>query len=56
MRVFCADTGILFTFHHPVMKVCIVFVGSPRETFGIIDLDVVPSGVCGVTFIFDQER
>ena len=38
------------------MKVFIVYIGCPRETVWIIDLDVVSSGVCGITVTTKPER
>ena len=38
------------------MKVCIVCIGSPRKTIGIIDSEVVPAVVCGVTVTTKLER
>ena len=38
------------------MKGCIICIGRPRETVWIIDLEVVPAGVCGVTVTTNQEK
>ena len=38
------------------MKGFIVGIVRPRETVGIIDLEVVPTGICGVTVNTKQER
>ena len=47
---------MLFTFLQSVMKGCIVYIGRPRETVWVIDLELLPVGVCGVTVATDQER
>ena len=49
MQGYCADTEVLFTFFRAVVKGFIVGIGHSMETVCIIDLKVVPAGVCGVT-------
>ena len=56
MRGSCADTDVLFTCGQIVVKGLIVGIGRPRETVGVIYLDMVPTGVCGDTGNTNQER
>ena len=53
---FWAETDIIFTCCQPVAKGYILGIGRPRETVGIIDLEAVTAGVCGVTVITEKER
>ena len=55
MKGCCDETNLLFTCHQPVMKGFIVGIRRPKETVGIIDLEVVPAGVCGCTVTTNQE-
>ena len=56
MRGCCDEIDVLFTCHQTVIKGFIVGIGRPRETVGVIDLEVVLEGVCGVTVTTGQER
>ena len=56
MRGCCADIYLLFIYHQPVVKGFIVGIICPRETFRLVDLEVVPTGVCGFTVTTDKER
>ena len=38
------------------MKGCMLCIESPRDMVWIIDLEVVPAGVCGFTVTTDNER
>ena len=46
---------MLFNLLQKVMEGFIFVIGHPRETVGIIDLEVVPAGVCRVTVTTNQE-
>ena len=56
MRVCCDETDVIFIFLQPVVEGFIFGIGSPRETVGIIDSEVVPTGVCKVTVTTKHER
>ena len=51
MRVCCYETDVLFILLQTVVEGFIFGIGRPMETFGIIDSEVVPAGVCKVTVI-----
>ena len=53
MRVGCDETDVLFILLQTVVEGFIFGIGSPRETVGIIDSEVVPTGVCKVTVIHE---
>ena len=55
LRGFYDDIDMMFTCLHPVVDEFIVVIGHLRDTVGIIDLEVVPAGVCVVT-VTTKER
>ena len=56
MRGFYDEIVVLFICLHPFLERFIVGIGRTRETFGIIDLEVVPAGVYKVTVTTKNER
>ena len=56
MRGCYAKTDVLVACLQTVVKGFTVGIGRPMETVGIIDLEVVPTGVCRVTVTPEQER
>ena len=55
MRVCCDETDVIFICLQPVAEGFIFGIGRPRETVGIIELEMVPVGVCKVTVTTNHE-
>ena len=55
MRGCCAETNVLLDFRQPVVKGSIVLIGCPMDTVSIIDLEVVPAGICGFKVTPEKE-
>ena len=55
MRGFCDEIDVLFIFLNPVLEGFIFGIGHTRETFGIIELEVLHAGVCKVLVITENE-